>query len=45
MGFSESQKKMVAYSYCFIPAGDRINAGNGGRHGSGTVYLHFILIF
>jgi hypothetical protein len=45
VGFSQSQKKMVACSYCFISAGDRINADNGGRYGSGAVYLHFILIF
>lgn len=44
MGFPEGQKEMVACSYCFISTGDRINAGHGGRHGCGAVYLHTILI-
>lgn len=36
---------MVACPYCIFPAGNRINAGYGGRIGSGSFYLYIILIF
>jgi hypothetical protein len=44
MGLFKSQKKMVACSYYLFPAGDRINAGYGGRIGGGAFYLYIILI-
>jgi hypothetical protein len=45
MGLFKSQKKMVAWPYYLFPAGDRINAGYGGRLGGGAFYLYIILIF
>jgi hypothetical protein len=45
MGLLKSQKKMVACPYCLFPAGNRINAGDGGRIGSGSFYLYIILNF
>jgi len=44
VGVFESQKEMVACSYCFFSAADWNNADSGRRIGSGAFYLYIILI-